>query len=170
VTPIRSDEYLGQLLFMSDLVIVDAATDRGHVIAEQTPGLLVVDLSDRADSVDRDLLHRADVFLCRSDDERARWSSLLAAEGETRIVVVPEGQDGLPKELRGIIEEPWRWERHRRELVLPEDLRMLLTTWRARSTTNGGTRRRLPRALWSRLPERAQRMFLKVLLPVSRAR
>lgn len=176
VTPIRSDEYLGQLLFESDLVIVEAGTDRGHVIAQQTPGLLVVDLADHAASVDRELLRRADVFFCRSDEERARWSSLLAAAEEApgvaeapRVVVVPNGDDGLPRELRAIIQEPWHWQRHRPEIALPEDLRMLLATWRARSTTNG-VGKRLPRALWSRLPEPAQRVFLKLLPPSLRAR
>jgi len=177
VTPIRSEEYLARLLFESDLVIVDAGTDHGHVVAQQTLGLLVVDLADQAESVDPGLLRRADVLVCRSEEERTRWSSLLAAEeeppgaaGAARLLVVPNGDGRLPDPFRAMIEEPWQWQRHRPEIVLPEDLRMLLAKWRARATTNHGAGKRLPRALWSRLPEPAQRVILKLLPPSLRAR
>ena len=160
VTPIRDDEYLDQLLIESDVVIVDGETDRANVIAERTPGVLAVDLP-RSASVDPRLLERADVFLCTSGEEAAAVQA--GSSGARPVIVVPDGGDDTLAQLRSIIQEPWLWRRRQNgagEIVLPEDLQLLLATRRARS---GGERaaRRVPRAMWSRLPEGVQRAVLR---------
>jgi GT2 family glycosyltransferase len=178
VSPIRSEDYLLQLLLEADIAIVEGSTEHGKLIAERAPGLLVVDLAGQPESVDARLLERADVLVCASDEEHRRWADVLttqhsnANDGLPRLSVVSDEGQALAAHLRSLVREPWNWQRRRAgtdELVMPEDLRLLLAKWRAGAGAQGRVRRRIPRAVWSRLPESLQRTLLHVLRPAARS-
>jgi GT2 family glycosyltransferase len=156
VTPIRSATYLEQLLVEADIVVVEGGSAYGPVIARQSPGLVVVDLSENSSSENGDLLQRADVVIRSSANRRSR------AEGAAEVVAPDD--ESLLTELRSFIAQPWHW-RHRRdevrEIVLPEDLRLLLAERRASAPK--GTMVTARRVLWSRVPEPLQRAALRVL-------
>jgi hypothetical protein len=160
VTPIRSPEHLADLLAGADLVVVDGATDRGDILAERTPGLLVVDVTEQVGS--DDLLGRADVVVCGSAGEPPVFDS---GDGKPNVL---DGLDNasLIRHVRAMIQQPWEWQRQGnrlRETVLPEDLRMLLARSGTLTGTNGRATARIPRVVWARMPETVQRAVLKVL-------
>jgi GT2 family glycosyltransferase len=156
VTPIRSASYLGQLVLEADIVIVEGDSLYGHVIAQQASGLVVVDMPDEPRAVQGVLLQRADVLVRLAADQGPRDTGALE-------VVAPD--DGsLLTQIRSLIAEPWHWRQRRDgavEIVLPEDLRLLLA--QRRGSVRNGVVGAAHRALWSRLPEGLQRVFLRVM-------
>jgi GT2 family glycosyltransferase len=161
VTPIRSREHLADLLAEADLVVVDGTTDHGDLLAERTPGLLVVDVTDPI--VSDELLGRADVVVC--GPETVPRSAFDPGGGKPNVLERLDNAS-LIRHVRAMIQQPWEWQRHgnqSRELVLPEDLRMLLARSRTRTGTNGRATARVPRVVWARMPETVQRAVLKVL-------
>ncbi len=165
LSPGKGHLVVEELLAESDLVIADAATIHARTIAEQTAGLLVVDLADGEAAVDPELVRRSDLFLASSQDVSApRTTTRNGDEPMTVLVVTPEA-DGLAP-LREIFQQPWRWRRHAsepEEIAVPEDLQQLLRFWRERYQSSGYKRRSL-NAIRRALPapvERSLRRFLR---------
>ena len=86
----------------------------------------------------------------------------LKLDGRRCLVVVPDGPETALVRLRAVVAEPWAWRRRPAERGLPEDLRALLAIRRTREGGEGRLRR-IRRAVWSRIPERAQREILQRL-------
>jgi GT2 family glycosyltransferase len=131
---------VADLIAESDLVIAAASTRHAEMIAETTPGLLVVDVADREPAHDSPLLRRADVLLGSSP-------------GTTPI-----------ESLNSIVREPWRWRRNGdgvERVTVPEDVQRLLRMTRERQQAAPGVPPR--RLLWSLLPGRVRRPLGRLL-------
>jgi GT2 family glycosyltransferase len=159
----KGDDVIEELLAESDLVIAAAATCHAKTIAEQTAGLLVVDLADGDTAAEPELLQRGDVFLASSQDVRPpRTPTLNGYDLPNFVVVDPEG-DALSA-LREILQQPWRWRREtgRREIAVPEDLQQLLRLWRERYRS-GGYKRRSFHVIRRALPSPVERSLRRLL-------
>ena len=164
VSPGRDGGVVEELVAESDLVIAAATTAHARTIAEQTVGLLVVDLADGEAPVDPDLLRRGDVFLTSSRDVEPPLRPTRNGDDRLPIVVVSPAGDG-PSPLREILQEPWRWRRHERgaeEIAIPEDLQQLLRLWREHYR-DGGTRNRTLRLVRRATPSRVERSVRRLL-------
>jgi GT2 family glycosyltransferase len=158
VAPGKKSDVIEELLAESDLVIVDAATVHGGTVAEQTAGLLVVDLGEGKASVDPRLVRRGDVFLASADGVRP-----TADNGDRRDVIVL-GPDGTGmSQVRALLREPWAWRAGKEEHVaVPEDLQQLLRGWRERYHREDRTLRGA-RAIRRILPSDVDRLLRRLL-------
>jgi GT2 family glycosyltransferase len=169
----RGESHLAELLAQSDCVVIDAVAGAGEFVAQKSRGLVAVDLADVAGSKPNPgLLRRADLFFCRSEQARAgvirdlesNSHGLATGEAARRVIVLPDEGEGQKRVLQAVIREPWRWQRDVGSpagVAVPEDLQLLLRTWREHYMRIGRTRR-VARAVWRRLPTQVQRAVFGV--------
>lgn len=150
------EDALEELVAEAEIVVVDSGGLETARLAREAGSLLVVVLG--AD-VPAELLATADLFLSRTEDERAHWIERLNDAGRSDaaslVAIVPAGRDGEPDDaLQSIISEPWRW-RARSPATKPahvtEDARMLLERWRYQYGAARPATWHVARALWRRL-------------------
>ena len=169
ITAIRESEHLAELVSESDCVLMDGLVDDNGVVSQQTRGLLLVDVARGTSAVDPALLRRGDVFFCNSEQHRRDFIRAARTHSngdvERRVLVLPD-EDGPQKAiLREVLREPWRWQRDGDapgKVAIPEDLQLLLRTWREQYT-RAARSRHLARALWRRLPAVVQKMVHRLV-------
>jgi GT2 family glycosyltransferase len=155
VSPASSGDVLAELLAEADLVVVDATTNHAAAIAEQSNGLVVVDL-DLAESPPPDpLVQRGDVFL-----SARRGVHVPGVDAE---VVVVTGESQTSALMRELVNQPLHWRRgEQHRVAVPEDLQELLRLWREHYR-GGGPARRILQAASRWLPSRAERSLRRLL-------
>src|SRR5205085_84910 len=128
ISPALGGDVLSELVAESDVVIAYASTRHGAVLAQETRGLLLVDVGDGTVALDPALERRADILLGGSGAVK-----FADGPGDSRIVQIDPDNDNSSQALRQIVQEPWKWRRHRRHedpVAVPEDFQQLLRQWR----------------------------------------
>ena len=141
ISPADGGEVLSELVAESDVVIADASTRHGAVLAQETRGLLLVDVGDGTVALDPALERRADILLGGSGAVK-----FADGPGDSRIVQIDPDNDNSSQALRQIVQEPWKWRRHRRHedpVAVPEDFQQLLRQWREHYREGSRVRRGL---------------------------
>jgi GT2 family glycosyltransferase len=169
ISVIGDEKHLAELLAQSDCVVVDGPADAARFVAQESRGVVAVDLAAAKGSISGELLRRGDMFFCRSEHERDAVMETLRVKGEgshngdlaERVVVLPDDQDAQKAVLRTVMWEPWRWH-SAAKVEMPEDFQLLVQKWREHY-------RRTPlpirtvRAVWRLLPTAVQRAIYRVV-------